>query len=380
MNGVGRRSRRRLARRGTVCLNCDAKIETRFHFCPHCGQENISVNTSLWEIFREASEEFVRFDSKLVVTLWPLISHPGKLTQEWAAGRRTKYLSPLKLYFTITALFFLIMPILHPLATPLVKANMGSGDEFTLGVAEGLDGAKNKGSEKATDKATGKATNLATQKPTEAAKVAPPKVDPKATATSPVKAKPAAEATRKTATAKPFKFFGREVEVAEINNSVQRIRTIFQPGTDPRIRTAFSQQIMSHLPTALFAMLPVYAFVLWILYIRRKRYYVEHLVFALHCHAFYFVVLTMAAIAPAGAMAGSLSKWGPPVASIWIIAYSLLALKKNYGQGWWKTAFKWSLLGFAYIFLLSFVMVGSVIAAGIDMKDAVTPPPTVRPG
>jgi hypothetical protein len=92
-----------------TCLNCG--WEVGHSYCPNCGQHIASHNKGVWQFVLEFLEEFVRFDSKLVRTIVPLVTKPGFLTTEWAAGKRVRYISPLKLYITISALFFLVLSV-----------------------------------------------------------------------------------------------------------------------------------------------------------------------------------------------------------------------------------------------------------------------------
>ena len=56
-------------------------------------------------------EAFLSFDTRIVRTLWPLISRPGFLTVEFMAGRRARYVHPFKLYFAICVTFFVVVAL-----------------------------------------------------------------------------------------------------------------------------------------------------------------------------------------------------------------------------------------------------------------------------
>lgn len=319
-----RRPKRREKRRGTKCLNCYTPTTSRY--CPECGQENVPVNIGLWEIFREAVEEFIRFDSKLIRTLIPLIVSPGRLTREWSAGRRTAFLSPLKLYLTVTAIFFLVLPQVA------IKGNGGKSEGGIIHISTGSDprttaGAKGK-----------KDTNADDSKPW---------------------------------TKEYIDEQVREVP-ALFRYPVSQLMKLRNLGiTKEKGVSQLLQTMVEHFPTALFAMLPMYSAVLWLLYVRNRRYYVEHLVFALHCHAFFFVILTVTVLAKA--VGGEIVQVVTDVvAGIWIPAYSFAALKLAYQQGWIKTSVKWFVLGFSYTFLLGFATLASLVMAAVDMPE----PPT----
>ena len=86
------------------CLNCGERVSERF--CPACGQAVIDPNPTLREFAHEAAGEFLLWDGKLATTFRLLLAKPGELTREYLAGRRARYLSPLRLYLTCSVIFF----------------------------------------------------------------------------------------------------------------------------------------------------------------------------------------------------------------------------------------------------------------------------------
>jgi hypothetical protein len=86
------------------CLNCGEPLSQRY--CPACGQAAIDPNPTLGEFVHEAAGEFLHWDGKLAATFRLLLTKPGELTREYLAGRRARYLSPLRLYLTCSVVFF----------------------------------------------------------------------------------------------------------------------------------------------------------------------------------------------------------------------------------------------------------------------------------
>src|SRR5690606_8811361 len=110
-------------------------------------------------------------------------------------------------------------------------------------------------------------------------------------------------------------------------------------------------KIMDVLPIAVFIMLPLVALLLKFWYLFSGHYYIEHLIHALHNHAFLFVafILMILADAVAGLLEPSgqglwtqLAGWTDRVFMIWIPLYLLFSLKKVYQQGWTLTFVKYS--------------------------------------
>ena len=92
--------------RAARCLNCGAELTGRY--CANCSQAaNVHV-PSTGELLHEALEGITHSDSRLWRTLYLLWFKPGKLTQEFVAGRRAAYLPPFRLYLVLSILFFLV--------------------------------------------------------------------------------------------------------------------------------------------------------------------------------------------------------------------------------------------------------------------------------
>ena len=93
-----------------------------------------------------------------------------------------------------------------------------------------------------------------------------------------------------------------------------------------------------------------------------KRFYFEHLIFALHVHVFIFVCLIGLLLLEFsdGVAQGNDLIWLQEITSwlaiglaIWLPLYLLLALKRVYGQGWLMTLFKAGAISTSYFILLT---------------------------
>ena len=90
-----------------TCPNCSTSLLGSH--CHECGQKKIDANEySLKQFIGRAINDFTDLESnKVLRTLWATILRPGLLAAEYLAGRRGRYLGPLKLYLTFSALYFL---------------------------------------------------------------------------------------------------------------------------------------------------------------------------------------------------------------------------------------------------------------------------------
>lgn len=308
-----RRPRRRDTRRtpDRPCLNCGDP--TVGFFCPTCGQKKVDVRVSLRRMMGETLEDELYMNVLLPRTIGALFFRPGHLTREYVQGRIVRYIQPFRLYLAASVLFFVLLPWL---------TNLGAiEDEIERETARADSIAAVTG-----DTAAPAADTLAS------ARVAGARVGVTRQESFNMNL-----GIRDTARVPPLlRPANRRLIHAE--DRLERL----PPAEAVRVlRTAF----MESLPTGIFLMMPIFAGILKVLYLRRKRFYVEHFVFALHVHAFTFLTFVLMLLVP----------WRPLnlVLSLWLVAYVFLAMKRVYGQGLLKTFGKYLLLGWAYSMLLA---------------------------
>ena len=120
----------------------------------------------------------------------------------------------------------------------------------------------------------------------------------------------------------------------------------------PAVRDRF----VGYLPVAMFFVLPLYALMLKVLFIRRHRFYAEHLVFGIHIHTMAFIVFGIALVTPESwpAVDGLLQ--------LGLMAYYFVALKRFYSLGVFGTIASFVILTWLYSLLLAGVILGSLAA------------------
>ena len=102
-------------------------------------------------------------------------------------------------------------------------------------------------------------------------------------------------------------------------------------------------------------MMPFLALILKLLYVRRDFYYVEHLIFSFHYHAFAFLITSGLIL-----FGKYLSGWiAVPIVGIFV--YQFIAMRKVYEQGFFKTFIKFWVLFFLYQILVIFFFVIAVL-------------------
>lgn len=86
------------------CENCGTPLAG--HYCPKCGQPAIDYRRSFRHVIVDVLDSFLNWDSKFIATIGWLIVRPWRLTNEFLAGHRVRYLHPLRLYLLASILFF----------------------------------------------------------------------------------------------------------------------------------------------------------------------------------------------------------------------------------------------------------------------------------
>ena len=116
-----------------ACPNCGSPVERRF--CPECGQEQKPSVAPLCDLLPDLLEEFLKFDSRLFSSLSLLIARPGFLTTAFLAAKRARYLTPIKLYFSMSFAFFCCFSSPARIACfrrrwPIPRTRIGFGSGF----------------------------------------------------------------------------------------------------------------------------------------------------------------------------------------------------------------------------------------------------------
>src|SRR6266581_3146287 len=88
----------------THCENCGAPLQG--HWCAKCGQPAIDYRRSFRHVIADLLDEFLNWDSKFFATIGLLLVRPWKLTNQFLAGHRVRYVHPLRLYLLASILFF----------------------------------------------------------------------------------------------------------------------------------------------------------------------------------------------------------------------------------------------------------------------------------
>jgi hypothetical protein len=110
---------------------------------------------------------------------------------------------------------------------------------------------------------------------------------------------------------------------------------------------------MQNMPVMMFLLLPFYALLLKLLYIRRNVLYVKHLIHGVHLHTFTFFLLSLLLLLylTTEHLPG-LQAWVEIMVFVLLLVYIYISMFLVYHEGWFKTLLKFIILGFCYFFVL----------------------------
>ena len=153
-----------------------------------------------------------------------------------------------------------------------------------------------------------------------------------------------------------------------VNHSLnKRIKRAIDVAKSDDGQASIGKALFNVLPQTLLVLMPIFALMLKIAYLFKRRLYMEHLIVALHSHAFLCLTLLLVclvvALGHAAPAIGGLTTFLEVLLFAWMPVYLLLMQKRVYRQGWILTLLKYGVLGFSYIMLLSFGAVFTVLAS-----------------
>lgn len=334
------------------CLNCGTKLLDTF--CHHCGQKDIPRRQTLGELWTNFISSFWSYEGKFFQTTKYLITKPGFLAIEYNAGRRESYYHPARMYVFISFVFFLVLGSFST-SDSEGTSEMKMDKEDYIEFRKDYPGVK-------VDSILAKASIWS--KDSSEVKI------PMSVMDSIRKVSSKAKGPKKNSTG--FSLTGSDYKSVAAYDSAQSllpesgrdgwlkrklaIRGIelnnkYKNRTD-QLGSDFVKLFMDNFSKVLFWLLPFFALLLRLLYVRRDYFYSEHLVFSIYYYNFFF-------------LAGSLQMlvntvpwldWLSTIIGFWIYFYLLFGMKRMYQQSWKKTILKFGLftIGFFVLLLVGF--------------------------
>ena len=358
-----------------LCLNCGSTLSGQY--CGNCGQRAHSRLISIWQLLREAFGDLLELDSRLWRTLIPLTIRPGKLTRDYLEGRRARFMPPFRTYLVLSIVFFLV-------------AFFDPREEFGILFDEDEVAEEQTENNSEAEEIRDEVMRGLVEDGVLTAEQAgvPPSPD-----AGPNNAPPEQETTDGTeAIASEREEDGSDGiniqfgdgETNTTDNCDDMDTEDFPPWLEKRLTAerlkamcervvaddgkAWGSKLLDNIPAALIALLPLMALVLKALYPLSKRYYVEHVLFVVHYHAFFFLILSLqilfGRLTTFLGLPGFLSGITTAAVSVYIPVYLAIAMQRVYGQRWLITIPKYFVLSIAYLIGMAGILsVTAIIAA-----------------
>lgn len=304
------------------CANCGTPLQSEF--CHVCGQSVHSVLKPMHGMFGDTLDLLCNVDGRVVHTLPALLLRPGFLTLEYFAGRRMHYLAPFRLMFALCLLAFVVLPLaidegsvpfvvdlnsqgntLEQVKTPAEVDHQlqkqlaelaPTGDIPVVGslAANTLDKARLRLVREATQRRIELGDKTAVVRET-LANVPKAAAEPHEPADWQQRIPFDQHWNQQKY---PFKVswlpdFLNQRANRPISRMHDNVAALSGPSGHSAVKERLVGQIFATLPGAMFFMLPVFALLLKVVYLFNRRLYVEHLIVAIHSHAFLFLSLLL---------------------------------------------------------------------------------------
>jgi hypothetical protein len=316
-----------------VCANCHATLTGEY--CAACGQRHEPHLHTVAHFASEAFESISHADSRLWKTIGYLLARPGYLTRQFFDGKRVRYLPPFRLYLVISVLFFVVVGLPEGAVVNFEVDGVTATPAERVEKMKEVAGELRKDAGPASDALKLAADALDRQAETERAAIEG--------------ANRYANPVKGLARQNAFTEFCKEFKADPTGNqNYQRMRKSCEKIAEDG-GAEFGKSIVHNIPKAMFLFLPLLALGMKALYWRPKRYYVEHLLFLIHNHAFVFLSLALLTLIKMIPVVGD--HVGLLEAFVWLylLWYLFRAMRNVYQQSRGLTLLKYFAIGFFYI-------------------------------
>tara|TARA_R110002074_G_scaffold51461_2_gene130159 strand:+ start:28 stop:1128 length:1101 start_codon:yes stop_codon:yes gene_type:complete len=345
-----------------TCKNCENQFKEGFKFCPHCGQQSKDELT-VKVLFYNTISNYFSFDARFLKSFFPLLFKPGYLASRFIEGKRLLYLHPAQMYLFIAVVFFFLFSFIQrsqvqildeKLAETIKKENIVDGikDEHIRDSIKAVQLGKQK-----VEDSIARAALRETLKDNKYIHgFSEEKMDSLVNAedfrkngmanfdfsTKSIDSLIALDAPNEVL----YKEMGMNDDAGVIKRRLFRQALRFYKS---RKGGSILQTFYDTIPIAMFFLLPIFAFILKILY-RKHGLYAHHLVFSFYYFSFLFTVFSLIL---AVNFIWDIPDWIDWLTALSTFFYLYLALKRFYQQGWFKTFFKTSITSFLFLLLVA---------------------------
>lgn len=340
-----------------ACRNCGTELTGEF--CHGCGQSARNLRRPFWALLKESAETLLAMDGRFMQTVPALMAYPGRVSRDYLDGRRTRFIPPFRLYIFASLVFFVLLPL---------TLGQGVGFDPSMG---GMDAAREQ-LEQARE--SGEMSEEEYQEALGGLAIAEGMLRgqfPGMTPRADDGADSAAEGTdgaEEPETSEPGWMATLPPEAREA------LEGAGQPGGGDWSNLSFDRRNMDRLgaekrrwvPRIMFVLLPVYAGLLALVYLWRRRFlFFDHLIVSLHFHAALFFAMTVTVLV------AMVAGWGWAILGLLIYAnvYLYRINRVVYGRGRFSSAVRPLTLDALYSFFLMLGLLMAVIFGAMSLTN-----------
>ncbi len=322
---MSRRSNRKTIR----CLNCGERLKSSYDYCPQCGQENTDLQLTFLQMLRDFFSNYFALDSRFGRSFKPFFLKPGFLTDEFMKGKRMSYANPIRLYIVISVIHFFVFSIYFSAG----QSDNRTDERVSVGDSTLFPGPGDRPIEVKDD--TLKITLGSQQN--------------------------MFDVQRNINIIERMKNNHSEREIydsLQLENKSFLTRLTWKQVIKLAIEgeSTLQQFFLKNIPILMFFLLPVYALILKIFFV--KKLYLNHLIHSLHLHSFVFVILTLLWILYLMVFESS---WLFFAIFLLLCVYITQSFKKTYQITTGKAIFKVVGTGMIYSIVLSFSLLLTLV-------------------
>lgn len=341
----------------TTCQNCESEHDIDFEFCPHCGQQ-ANDKLTVGVLFYNTIANYFSFDARFFKSFIPLMFKPGKLAKQFIQGKRLLYLHPAQMYLFISVLFFFLYSFKVREASQRIDKALQEVDM----TSKGIDSMKNA---VAIDsvvldniKKNQELTNFKNQDLVALDSIITSSKEQSDSSNNDMNFGLDQEKVDSLiAAGASDKDIYTEMGLNENSGFLTRkFYTQMLKFYKTKNGGSLLQSFYDTIPLALFFLLPIFAFLLKLMFYR-KGPFAHHLVFSFYFFSFLFTVFSF--------IIGinylwEIADWIDTIVVLLTFFYLFIAIRHFYGQGWFISFFKTSVTTFIYLLFvapLAFVII-----------------------
>lgn len=398
-----------------ICLNCGTRLEGVY--CPACGQRDDDLRRPVWSFLADFGDTLFEVDSRIYLTLLPLIFMPGWVTRKFIDGKRARFVPPVRMFLVSSVVFFLVVSVAD---VAIMKFEfVPEGEDGNVRVhstadaekaadlrASALDELKRKREAALADDSLSEAER---QHQLEAFDLAENAIgaaddsflltlskadrqDASGESTSEIGGEGEAQAETRSIEMRNGALFSVTDSDADSGYSLNidmfvplgdegatpipegaldslniqagsaKLNAFFERVVEGLKRSASEPRRLNNtfntwIPRGMILLLPIFALFLRSLYWSKQHYLLNQVIFSLHFHTFIFLLMTFLVAAQA--------VWGGGVSGglffIVIPLYLLIAMKVVFQQGWFRTILKFCVFSFFYMIAFWIAVFGVVV-------------------